>query len=211
MRRAAASFAIALAAALLSPSEARADGDGVYGRFDGDLGLRLAGGAGFAIGGPMLAIDAGARYLCTAGLYVHYADALGSSAPHVRRSIATGVDLAPLFLARYALNAERGPAFFDLVVDSVAFGIGAFWDEPQKGPWASKPGVELTLALSFPLLGRATGPYIGLRGALRWRDGDLAAHPDGPNVIERGALLSLTLGWHHVVRTHLVDPGDGTL
>lgn len=212
MRRVAAPAALALAlAAVLAAAPARADNDGLYGRFEGDLGLRLGAGAALAAGGPMLAVEAGARYLCTAGVYLHYADALATSGPRVRRSIAAGVDLAPLFLARYAINAERGPARLDLLLDSLAFGVGAFWDEPRLGPWATKPGVEITLGFAVPFLPRATGPYLGLRAALRWRDADLVRHSGGPDVVERGALLSLTLGWHHVVRTHLVDLGDGAL
>jgi hypothetical protein len=202
---------LSLAAALLAAAPARAEGDGVYGRLDGDLGLRLGAGVGFAAGGPGLAVEAGARYLSTAGMYVHYVDGLGSSGPRVRRSIAAGVDLAPIFLARYASNAEHGPAFFDLLLDSFAFGVGAFWDQQRMGPMASRPGVEISLAIAAPLVARASGPYLSLRGALRWRDDDLNGHPGGVSAIDRGAVLSLTLGWHHVVRAHLVDAGDGAL
>jgi hypothetical protein len=204
-RTGAASIALAV---ILAAAEARADDDGLYGRFDGDVGLRLGAGAALAAGGPMLSVDAGARYLCTAGVYLHYADAVGTGGPRVRRSLAVGVDLAPIFLTRYATNAEHGPAQLDLLLDSLAFGVGAFWDEPRLGPWATTPGVEVSLGLSLPFLPRTSGPYLGLRAALRWRDADLGK-PGTGDLIERGALLSLTLGWHQVVRTHLIDPGDG--
>lgn len=200
--------ALAVFAAALAAREARAD-DGLYGRFAGDLALRAAAGAALADGGPMFVADAGARYLGTAGVYARYADAAGGRGPTVARSIAAGVDIAPLFLARYASDLERGPARLDLLLDSFAFGVGAFWDQPRLGPWATKPGVEISLEIAFPFFAQATGPYLAIRGALRWRDGDLRGAPGGGGLIERGALLSLTLGWNHVVRTGMVDAGDG--
>lgn len=202
-------WALAALALLAAPASAWAD-DGLYGRFDGDLELHGGAGAAFAEGGPSLAVGLAALYLSTVGVYGHYTDALGSGAPHVIRSIATGIHVAPLFLARYASNFERGPAHLDLLVDSLGLEVGAFWDQPRGQPWASRPGLEIALGLAIPILGRATGPYVGLRAALRWRDADLTGAPGGgDSVLDRGALLSLTLDWHHVVRTHIVDAGDG--
>lgn len=203
LRAALAAFTAAL---VLGAASARAEGDGLYGRFDGDLELQAAAGAALSAGGPMLAARAAARYLCTAGVYLHYADAVGTRGPRVARSFAAGLEIAPLFLARYASDLERGPARLDLLLDSIALGVGAFWDEPRSGPFGARPGLEIALDLAVPILDRATGPFLGVRGALRWRDGDLAGARG--DVIDRGALLSFTLGWHHVVRTHLVDPGD---
>jgi hypothetical protein len=198
----------AFSALCAASSAARADGDGVYGRFDGDLELRAHAGAAFAKGGPGLAAGISALYLSTAGIYAHYTDALGGEAPIVKRSIAAGVHLAPLFLARYAINGERGGAYFDLLLDSFAFELGAFWAEPRGGPFGKDPGLELALGFDVPLLPRSTGPFLGLRGALRWRASDFAAGAKG-DLADRGALLSLTLGWHHVIRSGLVDAGDG--
>jgi hypothetical protein len=198
----------AAAAALCCAPPARASADdGVYGRFDGDLELRGHAGVAFAAGGPALAASAGLVYLATAGVYAHYTDALGLSAPRVARSIAAGVHLQPFFLARYASNQERGPARWDLLLDSLAFEIGAVWAAPRGMPLDSHAGLELAIDLGFPFLPRATGPFLGLRGALRWRASDFIAGVPG-GVVDRGALLSLTLGWHHVLRAHLVDAGD---
>ena len=98
-----------LAAATAATGAARADGDdGVYGRFDGDLDLRLDAGAAFARGGPALAGSATALYLGTAGLYTHYTDALGTDGPAVARSIAVGVLLTPLFLAKSSPEISSG-------------------------------------------------------------------------------------------------------
>jgi hypothetical protein len=197
-----------LAAALLAAGPACADGrDGLYGRFDGDLDLRVHAGAAFAAGGPALAASVAAVYLSSAGVYVHYTDALGSDAPRVSRSLSGGVHLQPLFLARYAFDAERGPAFLDLLVDSLALELGAFWSAPRRSPWDEQPGLEVALGVAVPFLPRASGPFIGVRGALRWRPTDFVAGAPG-DAVDRGAVLSITLGWHQVVVTHIVDVGD---
>jgi hypothetical protein len=197
-----------LAAALLAAAPARAGGsDGLYGRFDGDLELRVHAGAAFAAGGPALSASVAALYLSSAGIYAHYTDALGSDAPLVTRSVSGGVHLQPFFLARYAFDAERGPAFLDLLVDSLALELGAYWSAPRQSPWDEHPGLEVALDIALPFLPRATGPFLGVRGALRWRPVDFVAGAPG-DAIDRGAMLSITLGWHQVVLSHLVDAGD---
>jgi hypothetical protein len=201
------------ALALLPGAPARADddADGVYGRFDGDLELHLGAGVAFAHGGPMLAAHFEALYLSTAGIYARYTDAVGSEGPSVERSIATGLTLQPLFLGRYAKNMEQGPARLDLLLDSIALDIGAFWHDARDPVGESlglSPGLEVGLGLSLPILAQASGPVVTLRGALRWRSVDLSAAPPTENVLERGAHLAITLAWHQIVRTHIVDAGD---
>jgi hypothetical protein len=197
-----------LAAALLAAAPALAGGsDGLYGRFDGDLELRVHAGAAFAAGGPALAASLTALYLSSSGVYAHYTDALGYAAPRVARSLSGGVHLQPFFLARYAFDAERGPAFIDLLVDSLALELGAFWSAPRQSPWDEQPGLEVALGAALPLLPRASGPFIGIRGALRWRPTDFVAGAPS-NAVDRGAVLSITLGWHQVVPAHLIDAGD---
>jgi len=202
-------LALASLAALFAARPAlAAEDDGVYGRFNGDLDLRLGAGAAFSAGGPSLAVDTAAIYLGTAGIYAHYADALGSDAPLVTRSIAAGVRLSPLFLGRYAKDLEHGGPWLDLLVDSVGFELGAFWSAPKSDArWMSSPGLELGVVASLPILPRATGLFIDLRAALRFRPEDLAGSTN-VSLIDRGALLSLTLGWHQLVRAHIVDVGD---
>ncbi|EYF00716.1 Hypothetical protein CAP_0348 [Chondromyces apiculatus DSM 436] len=70
-----------------------------------------------------------------------------------------------------------------------------------------RPGLELALSVSLPLFTTASGPHLDLRGALRWRAADLEGH-GSRGVLDRGALLSLTLSWHQTVPVHLVDAGD---
>lgn len=188
---------------------ARAVDDGAYGRLDGDLELRAGAGAAFADGGPALCVRGAAVYLATAGVYAHYTDALGAEAAPIARSIAGGVFIQPLFLARYASDLERGSPWLNLLVDSLALGVGAFWEAPPGTGLAPEPGLELSASLDLPLLGHATGPFLGLRGALRWRGPELAGVESARD--EQRALVSITLSWHHVVRAHLVDAGDRAL
>ncbi|WP_437593269.1 hypothetical protein [Sorangium sp. So ce1000] len=197
---------VAALAALAAASTAHAEGDGAYGRLDGDLELRAGAGASFADGGPALCARGAAAYLSTAGLYAHYTDALGAERAPVARSIAGGVFIQPLFLARYASDLERGAPWLDLFLDSLALGVGSFWEAPRGAGFAAEPGLELSLSLDVPLLGDATGPFLDLRGALRFRGPELSGD-EGPRDAQR-ALVSITLGWHHVVRAHLVDAGD---
>ncbi|MGK4005536.1 hypothetical protein WMF31_23120 [Sorangium sp. So ce1036] len=196
----------AVAAALASARSARAEDDGAYGRLDGDLELRAGAGATFASGGPALCARGAAVYLATAGVYAHYTDALGADAAPIARSIAGGVFIQPLFLARYASDLERGAPWLNLLVDSFALGVGSFWEASPGGGLAPEPGLELSASLDLPLLGDATGPFLGLRGALRWRGPELAGIESAQE--EQRALVSVTLSWHHVVWAHLVDAGD---
>lgn len=199
----------ALALIGAAPSSAHAaEDDGVYGRFDGDLELHLGAGAAVADGGPMLAAHLAALYLSTAGIYARYTDALGTEGPVVERSIAGGLTLQPLFLGRYAQNWEQGPARLDLLIDSIALDVGAFWHDPVEGSFRLTPGLEVGLGLSFPILAQASGPVMTIRGALRWRATDLSTATASGNILERGAHLAVTLAWHQIVRTHLVDAGD---
>ncbi|MDI1449403.1 hypothetical protein [Polyangium sp. 6x1] len=204
-----AGLAVLLAlASSVAAAHAEDDGpDGVYGRLDGDLDVRVGAGAAFARGGPALAAHASLLYLSSAGLFVHYTDALGTDGPAVTRSIATGVVIEPLFLGRFATNLERGPARLDLGLDSFALGMGAFWEAPRGGTFSTEPGFEFSIGLGFPLFARATGPVLGVRGALRIRPTTFAGA--GPfRLIDEGALLSVTLAWRHIVPVHLVDPAD---
>jgi hypothetical protein len=192
--------------ALAAPSRARAsDDDGAYGRFDGDLALSLGSGVAVAKGGPHLAFDLHALYLSTAGLYARYTDGLGQHRTAMRRTIATGVELRPLFLARWAKDMEHGPAHLDLLLDSISIGLGAVWQEPQRAPFAAKPGLELGIGLEMPILSSATGPFVGAMGLLRLDDPSVKNDRD---ILDQGSMLLFTVSWHQMVPAHLVDARD---
>jgi hypothetical protein len=181
--------------------------DGVYGRFDGDLDLSLAGGATFGPSGPDAAVMARAIFFHTAGMYVAYTDALGRSDVALPRSLGVGVTLRPFFIPRWAFDLERGPAILDLTIDAIAFDLGVVWPASRDGAFDERPGMEAALGTEVPLFGTASGPFLGARGALRWRASELAGHDD--NGLKPA--LFVTLSWHAIIDADIVDVGDRVL
>jgi hypothetical protein len=181
--------------------------DGVYGRFDGDLDVSLAAGATVGPGGPSAAFLARANYFHTAGIYLAYTDALGRSGAALPRSLGLGVSLRPFFIPRWAFDLERGPAILDLTIDAITFDLGVLWPANAEGSLAEPPGIEAALGTEVPLLGSAYGPFLGARGALRWRSAELG----GASGAALDPALFLTLSWHTIVDAHLADAGDRRL
>jgi hypothetical protein len=182
--------------------------DGVYGRFDGDLNVSLGAGATFAHEGTGGALLARALFLETAGFYVSYADRMTSADGGPRRSLGLGVALRPLFIPRWGYDLERGPATLDLAIDATTIELGALWTADGSAGFSHAPGIEFGLGTEMPLAARATGPWLGVRASLRWRDSELSGVDDAAPL--RPAIL-LTLAWHAMVATHLVDLGDRRL
>ena len=165
-------------------------GDGVYGRFDGDLDLGLALGAELgSVGNAAPTVRATAHYFSSAGLYASGRIKAGDhSAPSL---FGVGVDLRPLFLPRWVKGLQTGSALFDLTLDSLSLSLGAFWAR-QSDPQGPKPyrGFDAQLGLGVPLLATAPGPWIEVRGAFRYPDG---AH--------REEAVLLLLSFHGLVTT----------
>jgi hypothetical protein len=137
------SLAMALGAgsvALLFAKSAPAQlSDGAYGRLDGDIDLSVSAFGGTRDGaGWIVGAAAQALYLSTAGLY-----ALFDAAPSGDRgrALGIGVTLRPLFLPRWGSDLERGPAWLDLSLDSIAIDLGARWVLYPERPRV--PGAEL--------------------------------------------------------------------
>ena len=181
--------------------------DGVYGRFDGDLDVSLAAGSTVGPGGPSAALIARASFFQTAGLYVAYTDALGRDGAPLPRSLSVGVSLRPFFIPRWALDLEHGPAIVDLTIDSITFDLGVLWPANAQGALAEPPGIEAALGTEVPLLGSAYGPFLGARGALRWRSAELGGASEAP----LDPALFLTVSWHHIIEAHIADVGDRRL
>lgn len=195
----------AAVAALLAtfPARAARAGDGVYGRLDGDVHLSVGAGPAIGAGGVYGGALLRALYLESCGLVATWVDALGTDRP-LARSASLGVELRPLFLARWATNAERGAPWLDLATDSLGLSLGAAWsDRAHDGGHA---GLDAAVSFGVPLGGRAAGPWLGARGALRWAGTDFAGGAPPPG--DRGAHVLLTLEWHALVEAHLVDAGD---
>ncbi len=158
--------------------------------------------------GPRAEGELRLRYLESAGIFASYEDgaSLGSAA-EPGRVLAVGAEVRPLFFFRWLRGSETHRARTDLVVDSFGLELGAVWSQPAGQAFASQAGVQAGLGLELPLLLRATGPWLGLHGGVRWSD-----HALGAGVVEtaddRSAFVAITLAWHQVVATHLVDFGD---
>jgi len=197
-----------VALGLLAPAMAHAaDDDGAYGRYDGDLDLRIGAGAAIMQEGPALSAFASASLLSSAGVYVHYAESF-DDARRIPRSISTGLVIEPMFLARTAFNLQIGNGRLDLAIDSFAIGLGAYWTIPRlpTNP-KNEPGIEFSLGFGLPFFARASGPVLGFRGALRASPAALAGD-EKFGLVEQGAYLSITLAWRQLVTTHIVDSRD---
>lgn len=173
-------------AELLGVDPGTAQGDGVYGRFDGDfdvgvgLGARLA-APGF---GPNLRLSG--HFLSSVGLLLDVTHPVTGGKGW---SLGTAIDLRPLFLPRWALDLEQGPAFVDLLVDSISVSAG-----PVFHPLGdSEVGLGIEAGLGVPLSERAHGLWLDLRGSGRWV-GDASPW---------GALVSLS--WHVAFLSPLVQ------
>jgi hypothetical protein len=196
----------AVAAPATPPAPPRTDA--TYGRIEGDIGLVI--GLGVTVGpdAPRGTVDLRARYLETAGLFVTYEEGriFGSGAEPVR-VLSAGLEIRPLFLGRWLTGRELGNPRLDLALDSLGFELGGFFAQPQGEPFGERPGLQAGLGLELPLLARASGPWIGLHGGIRFSDNALGGGPTS-DPADRAFFLSLTLAWHQITGAHLVDSFD---
>jgi hypothetical protein len=180
------------------PNEVDADhaagsGDGVYGRFDGLFDIALNVGAAFDADGPSGEALASVHYMFMAGVYAGYADAFSDADRATRRSLSFGVDVRPAFIPRWSNNLQLGKSFFDLVIDSISLGVGAYFREPQGGSFGDRRGLEVSLGFGVPLTSDVEGPWLGARGYLRWDDPGTRSAPSAQ------AIGLATVGWHFMV------------
>jgi hypothetical protein len=200
-----------VAAALALPgATARADDgafDPAHGRVDGDIGLVVGVGGAVAPRGPRAEAEVRLRYLETAGLFATYEAGVLGSMSEPQRVFTGGLEIRPMFLFRWLKGHETGNARFDLAVDSVGLDLGAMVYEPQGTGLAWQGGFEVGLGVELPVLERATGPWIGVRGLLRWSEAALGSGVVS-NADDRQAVLVVTLAWHQIVTWHVADLGD---
>lgn len=204
-------FAVALALAipfLASPARALDGPDTSHGRIDGDVSASLALGAAFGPRAPRAAFDLRLRYLWTAGVFATYEDGpLIGATSEPRRAFAGGIELRPLFLAKWLQGKETGNAYVDLTIDSLGLELGAVFLQPMGTSFGSKPGLQAGLGVQIPIFPRATGPVIGLHGGGRWSNAVLSGR-DAENASDRSLFFLLTVGWQQVFGAHIVDLGD---
>jgi hypothetical protein len=194
---------------LLAANSARAaEGDGVYGRTDGDASIVVGVDGGTVAGRKLVGGDLRLRYLETAGIAFGYEefDALKKSETigEYRRSFRAGVELRPFFPARFLKNHEIGSGFIDLFVDSLGLDVGAIWSA-RNGSSTQRAGFYAGLAVEVPLAVRASGPWIRIATSFRWSANKLEGDDD-PN--GRVFVVTLGLAWHQLFGAHLVDRRD---
>jgi hypothetical protein len=202
-----AGFAIAIA---MQDAEARADAglEPTSGRIEGDVTVVVGAGVSIVPRSPRAEAELRLRYLEVSGLFATYEDSvLPASASEPRRLLALGLELRPLFLFRWLKGLELRRERLDLLLDSIGFELGTALQQPAGETFGSHPGVQLGLGVELPLAARASGPWLGLHGGLRW-SGDALASGVVHGVDDRAAFLAITLAWHEVVSAHLVDAGD---
>jgi hypothetical protein len=201
-----------LAVLLLLPAPARADDgqavDASHGRLDGDLAVVPSLGATLGPRAPRATVDMRFRYLSTAGIFATYEQGPPIwSAAEPRRALALGVEVRPLFLARWATGREAGNPRLDLLIDSIGIEVGAVFLQPNGSRFGSRPGLEVGLGAELPIFPKASGPFIGARGGVRWSDAALSGGPlDGPS--DRSLYLAIVIGWQQLFGGHVVDLGD---
>jgi hypothetical protein len=193
-RRLAAAVALAWLVAA-APARAawppEAESDGVYGRFRGNTDVSLKLGGMLRDTGLAGSVGASAHYYSLLGVTGDYSESLAADSLHAR-SASVGMELRPLFLPRWALGMERGPAWLDLALDSAALGFGAYFTDADAGARGSR-GAWLSLGFGAPLYGAASGLWLELRALRRFPDHD-ALGVDAHNA------LFVYLSWHHVLQ-----------
>jgi hypothetical protein len=165
--------------------------DGVYGRFRGNTDVSLKLGGMIRDSGVAGSVGGSVHYYSLLGVTGDYSESLASDSLHAR-SLSAGMELRPLFLPRWALGLERGPAWLDLALDSAALGFGAYFTDAEDEGRGSR-GAWLSLGLGAPLLGDASGPWLELRALRRFPD-HAALAPEAHNA------LVVYLSWHHVLQ-----------
>ena len=188
--------------------------DGVYGRFDGDItgSLQAAIGVGLDSGDGFFRASAGLQFLSTLGIYLSAISpsfrsedqALTTQRDADRSSksgrspwlISTGIELRPLFLPRWALNLEQGPAWLDLTLDSLAFFGGVVVPLSEESTSS-----EFGVALGTPISGHFKRPASeGL-----WLDFTLLRQARAGGYPSQSTLW-LGLSWRSIHRSGLLAP-----
>ncbi len=180
--------------------------DASYGRLDADSAIAISGGAAIDVRGVRGALDLRYRYLHSAGIFLTYEEGFGGRSEPLRLGVA-GFELKPLFLARFLQGGELGSPRIDLFIDSLSIELGAFVAQPAGRNFGAVGGLSFGFGLEFPLLPHIAGPFIAIRGALRWSREALSA-AESTNVDVRAFVFTIAFGWEATFGTHVIDIGD---
>lgn len=189
-----------VALASLVPVDAWGAGDTTYGRVEGALELAPGLGATLASYGARPTLELRGRYLSMAGVFVTYEEGFGTRVDP-RRLLATGIEVRPLFFARWLKDKEVGSAFVDLAIDSFALELGAFFAQPPGRGLGERMGLQASLGIELPLFGKAEGLFLTAHGGGRFSD-RLAAE-DPSTRAERAAFVTFGLAWHETIEVGL--------
>lgn len=146
------------------PDPNRPRGDGVYGRFGGDVALQIGAGVEGDFRNPSfrpLALGSVSLYQ-TIGAYATYRESVAPADPWAR-VVSAGLIVSPLFLLRWPRSLETGSATWDLTVDSLALVGGVCFPEEDGAGFFGAPAAEFGLEMGVPLLRRANGLFLKAR------------------------------------------------
>lgn len=162
-------------------------GDGLYGRFDGDVWLSAAIGGGGAIGdGASRAagtLELRARFLDSVGPFA-FVQGDGPFAAGTTWRIGGGLELRPLFLARFLTANTFGYEWLDVFLDSFGLELGVVVLSPDQ---RARGGLVLGTGLDVPIL--LGGLRIALRVGVRWTHVDHLSSGVQNDVTVLGALV----------------------
>lgn len=150
-----------LLAHVTDPGATPGSGDGVYGRYSGDLAYRVGLGIEWDVQAqatrPLIVAELIGYQ--TIGTYLSYRQGL-TKFDEATNVISVGATLSPLFLLRWSNAWELGYPYLDLMIDSLTVAPGLVLSTPDSGPFASSVGLELGFIAGVPILPRADGPWI---------------------------------------------------
>lgn len=181
--------------------------DTTHGRLLGDLSIVLGAGATVGPRSPRGTADLRFRYLDVLGIFGTYENGFGAHDAEPLEVIATGIEVRPLFMGRWLKGFESGPAFGDLLLDSIGLELGAAFQRAHGGDFNGHPALQLGLGVEVPLFVRAEGLWLGIHGGARFGENSFAA-ADVERPLDRAAFLGLTVAYHVYANAHLVDVGD---
>lgn len=164
-----------------------ADVDAAYGRLNGDVAIAASAGVAAGTSSPRFDGDLRLRYLQTAGVFGTVEAGSGSV-------LATGIELRPLFVSRWALGRELGYPRLDMLIDSAAIEVGVAFLHP-----GSERAFQAGLGLELPFFTVASGPFLGIHAGARWTEASLAGEGAG------AGFIALSLGWQQIFTGHVVD------
>lgn len=150
-----------------SPEPNAPPGDGVYGRFNGDVSLQFGAGVEAALQEPTFRplVLGNVSLYQTLGVYGSYRESISDSDPW-QRVISAGLAVSPLFLIRWPRSLETGAATWDLTLDSLALVCGVTFPQVDDSGIFATPRAEFGVEFGVPLLKRANGLFLRSRGQL---------------------------------------------